>query len=175
MIDALTELDVPWPFTTIWQVDERIAPDGDAARNANQLDGLEALAQGVRRMPVTASNLDLAARRYAASLPDRFDIVHLGVGDDGHTASWPPAIARIRDSSRPVEITDVFNGWPRMTVTRSVVNGARSRVVLATGASKRPMIERWLLADRSLPISDVRGSRTWVFLDEAAAPRVPLH
>ena len=175
MIDALAELDVPWPVTTIWQVDERVAPDGDAARNASQLDRLEALAAGVRRMPVTASNLDLAARRYAASLPDRFDIVHLGVGDDGHTASWPPGVEPMRGSSRPVEITAVFNGWRRMTLTRSVVNGARSRVVLATGSSKRPVVERWLLSDRSLPITDVRGSRTWVFLDEAAAPRATLH
>ncbi len=172
MIDALIELDVPWGSVTIWQVDERVAPDGDAARNALQLRAVPCL---VRSMPVTASDLRSAARRYAASLPDRFDIVHLGIGTDGHTASWPPGDVAVADSARPVEIVDTFNGWRRMTLTRRVVNGARSRVVLAAGESKRPVVERWLLDDRSLPITAVRHTGTWVFLDDAAAPRVTVH
>jgi 6-phosphogluconolactonase/glucosamine-6-phosphate isomerase/deaminase len=81
----------------------------------------------------------------------------------------------IADSSRRVEITGPFNEWLRMTLTRSVVNGARSRVVLATGSEKRPIVERWLLTDRSLPVTAVRRTDTWVFLDDAAAPRVTLH
>lgn len=174
MIDALLELDVPWPAVSLWQVDERVAPDGDPARNATQLDRLGKLPCRISLMPVTASELRAAARRYAAGLPDRFDIVHLGIGNDGHTASWPPGVDGIADSNRPVEITDPFNEWRRMTVTRSVVNGARSRVVLATGSTKQPIVERWLLADRSLPITAVRRTGTWVFLDDAAAPRVTL-
>jgi 6-phosphogluconolactonase/glucosamine-6-phosphate isomerase/deaminase len=69
----------------------------------------------------------------------------------------------------------MFNGWPRMTLTRRVVNGARSRVVLATGVEKRPIVERWVSADQALPISSVRRTDTWVFLDGAAAPQTPLH
>ncbi len=126
-------------------------------------------------MPVTASDRRAAARRYATGLPERFDVVHLGVGADGHTASWPPDEPQVRDSERPVEIVDEFNGWPRMTLTRRVVNGARARVVLATGAEKRPVIERWLLEDPTLPVSHLRSSWTSVFLDVAAAPSVPLH
>lgn len=169
MFDALAALDVPWHLVDVWQVDERVAPDGDDARNAGQLTGLAARAR-VRPMPVTSTDLRAAARRYAASLPERFDVVHLGLGSDGHTASWPPGRPEIADSDRAVELVEMFNGWPRMTLTRRVVNAARARVVLTTGASKRPMVERWLLDDRSLPISSVRRSQTWVILDDAAAP-----
>jgi 6-phosphogluconolactonase/glucosamine-6-phosphate isomerase/deaminase len=175
MIDALSELDLPWSQIGVWQVDERIVPDGHEARNALQLQSLSALPCRISLMPVTANDLRRAARRYAASLPDRFDIVHLGLGTDGHTASWPPGIGAIAASSRPVEITDEFNSWRRMTLTRAVVNDARSRVVLAVGASKQAIVERWLLGDRSLPITAVRRSDTWLFIDEDAAPRVTLH
>jgi len=175
MIASLVDDDVPWRDVAIWQVDERVAPDGHADRNAGQLDPLKALGCKVRPMPVTATDLRRAANRYAARLPERFDVVHLGVGPDGHTASWPPGKPEIRDSERAVELVEMFNGRPRMTLTRRVVNNARRRIVLVTGAPKRMMIERWLLLDRSLPITAVRRSNTSVFLDAAAAPTAPLH
>lgn len=174
MLDALLELDVPWDRVAVWQVDERVAPDGDDARNANQLAALVDRCR-VYPMPVTASDLRAAARRYASGLPERFDVVHLGVGDDGHTASWPPGRPEIPTSERAVELVDEFNGLPRMTLTESVVDRARARVVLATGERKRPVIERWLLGDTALPISRVRRADTWAYLDEAAAPDAPLH
>ena len=174
MLDALLGLDVPWDRVAVWQVDERVVPDGDDARNANQLTGLAERCR-VHPMPVTASDLRAAARRYGAGLPKRFDVVHLGVGDDGHTASWPPGRPEIPTSDRAVELVDEFNGLPRMTLTESVVGGARARVVLATGERKRPMIERWLLGDTALPITRVRRAGTRAYLDEAAAPRAPLH
>lgn len=174
LIDGLVAGDVPWGHVTVWQVDERVAPDDHEARNANQLAPFAELPCRVRPMPVTGGDLRAAARRYASTLPERFDVVHLGLGDDGHTASWPPGRPAVAGSERPVELVDEFNGWPRMTLTAGVVNGARSRVVLATGAVKRPMVERWLLRDGELPVSAVRRSATWVFLDSAAAPDVPL-
>lgn len=173
---------------TVWQVDERIAPDGDPGRNASQLKEFPCL---VRIMPVTSTDLRAAARRYAASLPAVFDVVHLGMGDDGHTASWPPDQPNVATSARPVELTEEFHGLCRMTLTAHVVNAARSRIVLACGASKRPMMERWLgnpnapsptsqppfdppPIDRSpidqLPIHRLRRAGTAVFVDEAAAP-----
>ena len=167
LIAALLDEDVPWSTTTIWQVDERVAPDGDDRRNANHLAVIPAF---TRLMPVTGADLRRSARQYGAKLPPRFDVVHLGLGDDGHTASWPPDDRGPIDSDRSVEIIDEFHGTPRMTLTRRVVNGARSRVVLATGASKRPMATRWLDGDDSLPISAVKSSNTWVFLDDEAAP-----
>ncbi len=167
MITALLDQDVPWATTTVWQVDERVAPDGDEARNALQL---AAVPSRVRLMPVTANDLRRAARHYGAMLPERLDVVHLGIGDDGHTASWPPGDDTPIRSERAVELIDDFHGLPRMTLTRRVVNGARSRVVLTVGASKQNVVERWLLRDRTLPVTAVRSQSTWVFVDDAAAP-----
>lgn len=158
----IAALDLPWEHVAVWQVDERIAPDGHAARNANQLDGL---ACPVHRMPVTANDLRAAARHYAARLPERFDVVHLGVGDDGHTASWPPDQPAVAVSDRPVELTGEFNGWPRMTLTARVVNTASARVVLAAGEPKRGPLHAWLTGDRTLPVHHVRRTGTWVFTD----------
>ena len=172
LIAGLIAADLAWNSIGVWQVDERIAPDGHDARNANQLSDLPCR---VHLMPVTASDLRASARRYAASLPERFDVVHLGLGDDGHTASWPPGDSATLNSKRPVELVDLFNGWCRMTLTRSVVNGARSRVLLIVGGSKRPVVERWLLGDTSLPATSVSRSRTIAFLDGDAAPSVRLH
>ena len=167
MIAALLDEDVPWETTTVWQVDERVAPDGDDRRNAGQLDALPC---HVRLMPVTATDLRSAAQQYGALLPDRLDVVHLGLGDDGHTASWPPGDETPVRSDRSVEVVPEFHGVPRMTLTGRVVNGARARVVLTVGGSKREMVERWLRSDPALPITAVRPASTWVFLDDAAAP-----
>jgi 6-phosphogluconolactonase/glucosamine-6-phosphate isomerase/deaminase len=169
MFDVLLAQDVPWDQVTVWQVDERVAPDGDPARNAGQLADFPCR---VEVMPVTDDDLDAAARRYAAGLPDRFDIVHLGLGDDGHTASWPPGHPVI-DSEASCEVIDVFNGYRRMTLTPPVVNGARSRVMLTFGASKAPVVQRWLLRDPELPVTRLRRADTWAMLDAAAVADVP--
>jgi 6-phosphogluconolactonase/glucosamine-6-phosphate isomerase/deaminase len=170
MFAALTELDVPWPVVTIWQVDERVAPDGDPGRNAGQLDVFDGR---VKLMPVTATDLASAAARYGRGLPDRFDVVHLGLGDDGHTASWPPH-HEVLASARAVEAIGEFNGYPRMTLTPAVVNGARSRVMLTHGLDKAAMVERWFLHDPELPVSHVRRTDTVVFLDPDAATMLPI-
>lgn len=171
LVDPAAVGDVAWDAVTVWQVDERVAPDGDPARNAGQLTALPC---AVRPMPVTATDLRAAARRYANGLPERFDVVHLGIGPDGHTASWPPGRPEIVTSARAVELIDEFNGLPRMTLTGRVVNAARARCVLAYGADKREMVGRWLLGDRELPITAVKRSNTVAFLDPTAAPDAPL-
>ena len=167
---ALLAEDVPWPQVGLWQVDERVAPDGDARRNATQLDVLPIRPH---LMPVTGRDLRAGARRYASGLPERFDVIHLGLGEDGHTASWPPG-TDVASSTRAVEVTGEFHGIPRMTLTGHVVNGARSRFVLAGGASKAEVVERWLLRDPDLPITRVRSTDTRAFLDRDAAARLPL-
>lgn len=162
---GLLDHDVPWQQVTVWQVDERIAPDGHRARNANQLAPLPAR---VRLMPVTVADLRAGARRYGASLPERLDVVHLGLGDDGHTASWPPGDPVV-DSDRPVEVVETFHGYRRMTLTPPVVNHARARLMLTHGDGKAPMLARWLLRDPDLPVDRVRRSGTWTFTDPAGA------
>jgi 6-phosphogluconolactonase/glucosamine-6-phosphate isomerase/deaminase len=168
MLAAMAACDVPWDVVDVWQVDERVAPDGDRDRNANQLT---ALPGRHHLMPVTARDLRRAAARYAATLPERLDVVHLGMGPDGHTASWPPGDAVV-DSERAVDLCGEFNGRVRMTLTPRAVNATRSRVVLVTGTDKASVVAAWL-ADHPLgsrlPIGRVRRSDTVVVLDPDAA------
>jgi 6-phosphogluconolactonase len=172
MLTALAGLDVPWAAVQVFQVDERVAPDGHADRNVGQLAVLPIGTTQLHPMPVTDTNLDMAAARYASSLPDRFDVVHLGMGDDGHTASWPPGDPVVR-SPRTVDVCGPFNGRVRMTLTPPAVAAARMRLVLVTGASKAPMVARWIERDPALPVTHVRRSGTLVLLDGAAASRLP--
>lgn len=172
MLAALTELPVPWEATTVFQVDERVAPDGDRDRNATLLDVLRPHRPTIHLMPVTAGDLSTAARRYAALLPDRLDMVHLGLGDDGHTASWPPGDPVIDDPG-VVAVSGEYMGRVRMTLTVHAVNAARHRLVLATGSAKAPIIERWMLHDLALPVERVGRTNTVVVLDAQAAARLP--
>jgi 6-phosphogluconolactonase len=165
MLAALAAADLPWARVGVWQVDERIAPDGDADRNANQLG---VLAGRHRLMPVTDDDLSAAARRYARTLPERFDVVHLGMGDDGHTASWPPGDPVI-DATTPVAVTQPYQGRRRMTLTPPVVNAATGRVVLLSGAAKAEPLAAWVDGTGDPPIARVRRTRTVVFCDAAAA------
>lgn len=154
----------------IFQVDERIAPDGDDDRNARQLSGLKSHAV---LMEVDVDDLAAAVSRYADALPDRVDVVHLGLGSDGHTASWPPAPhpdADVVGRSGAVDVVGEFNGRSRMTLLPDVVNAATLRVVLATGTNKAEIVRRWLVeGDDSLPITHIVDDNTVVFLDHAAA------
>jgi 6-phosphogluconolactonase len=171
MLAALAELPVPWEATTVFQVDERVAPDGDPDRNATLLDVLRPYGPTIRLMPVDARNLDSAREAYAALLPQRLDVVHLGVGDDGHTASWPPGDPVVHDTAI-VAMSGEYKGRVRMTLTVRAVNAARHRLVLATGSAKAPVIERWLLHDPVLPVNRVVRTGTLVVLDAEAAARL---
>lgn len=169
MLAELATRSLPWESVQVYQVDERVAPDGDPARNLGLLDVLPVRRSQVHPMPVTVRDLTAGARRYAAGLPERLDVVHLGLGDDGHTASWPPGDPVI-DDARPVSLSAHYAGFVRMTITPPVVHRARWRLVLAVGTSKRPVVERWFASDRELPIQRVRRTDTLVVLDAAAAP-----
>jgi len=170
-----------WGRVAVWQVDERVAPDGDPDRNAGQLAGLPAEAH---LMPVNEADPAAAAQSYAASLPPRFDVVHLGLGDDGHTASWAPSphpdAERALVTTDPVFVIGAFNGRSRMTLGVDVVNAADERVVLVVGSTKADAVARWVGAvarrgggpgwvDVTLPIAAVQAERTVLFLDAPAA------
>ena len=173
------EAEVGWGAVSVWQVDERIAPDGHEDRNANQLAALPA---NLHPMPVTGPDLEAAAADYAATLPARFDTVHLGLGGDGHTASWAPAphpdATRALASSAPVFTIGEFNGNARMTLGVDVVNNAEARIVLVTGEAKAEVVARWVRGarrrgapwiDPTLPVAALELEHTIVYLDPAAA------
>jgi 6-phosphogluconolactonase/glucosamine-6-phosphate isomerase/deaminase len=172
MIDELLRRHraVDWSRIDVWQVDERVAPDGHPDRNANQLADLPGR---VHLMPVTAGDLDGAAQEYAASLPDRLDVVHLGMGPDGHTASWPPGDPIVDlPAARRVGISQPYQGRVRMSLLPAPVNGAGGRVVLIIGADKAPAVAAWIESrpfDGDLPIGWVLRGGTTAVLDGGAA------
>lgn len=160
-----------WNRVTIFQVDERVAPDGDPERNLTHL--LESLPAGagadVRAMPVGAADLDAAAGEYAASLPEAIDLVHLGLGPDGHTASLVPGDPVLDVADRDVAATGVYQGRLRMTLTYPVLNRARRILWLVTGEDKVDALRRLRDGDHSIPGGHVSRERALVVADAAAA------
>jgi 6-phosphogluconolactonase len=168
--DLARREDFPWEQTAIYQVDERIAPDGDPNRNLTLLwDSLSP--QAVSRlhpMPVTADDLDVAADAYAAALPERFDLIHLGIGADGHTASLVPGDPVLDVHDRDVALTAEYMGLRRMTVTYPVLNRARVLLWLITGKEKRDALERLQAGEESVPAGRVSRVQARIVADAAA-------
>ena len=172
MLAILGELEeMPWDRTELFQVDERVAAPGDEARNLTHMVlGLSMDHQAaLRPMPVTQRDLEAAAREYESSLPDRFDLVHLGLGPDGHTASLVPGDPVLEVSDRRVALTGDYQGHPRMTLTYPALNEARRIVWLVTGPDKVEPLQKLLAGDESIPAGRVRNENMIVVADEAAA------
>lgn len=172
MFRRFGELDLPWDRIDTWQVDERIAPRGHPDRNrVLQTDALpdEAL-DGVRWMSVEDEDAEAAAVRYAGGLPERFDVVHLGLGADGHAASLVPGDPVLEVSDRAVAVTEPYGGRRRMTLTYPGLSRARSAVWLVTGVEKRDAVRSLLAGDRSIPGARVPIADQLLVSDRAAGP-----
>jgi 6-phosphogluconolactonase len=173
MLAILGELDgMPWEKTELFQVDERVAAPGDPARNLTHMVlGLSMDHQpALRPMPVTQRDLDNAAREYEATLPERFDLVHLGLGPDGHTASLVPGDPVLDVTDRRVAMTgEAYQDHLRMTLTYPALNDARRIVWLVTGPDKVEPLQKLLAGDDSIPAGRVRNENMIVVADEAAA------
>jgi 6-phosphogluconolactonase len=180
MLSLLAREEVPWTETDVFQVDERVAPDGHPQRNATGLRQAfasltEAHPKCFHWMPVTEPDLEEGAQQYAEELcttvgrPPLFDVVHLGIGEDGHTASIFPGNAVVHATARKVMVTGVHLGWRRMTLTLPVLNRARMIVWVVTGRSKREVVTRLLQGDKSLVAAKVRRDDAWLIADSEAA------
>ena len=185
MMEELGAEDLPWEAVRVVQVDERVAPAGDPARNLTHLHAsliartpLEA--SQLLAMPVENAALEAAAADYArilerlAGSPPRLDLVHLGLGSDGHTASLIPEDPVLDVDDRDVALTArEYQGHRRMTLTFRVLSRARRVLWIATGAEKAPVVERLLRADRSLPAGRVPQTHAVLLADREAAALLP--
>jgi len=183
MLRALAVEDVPWNAVHVVQIDERIAPAGDPDRNLTHLR--ESLLEHaplppsqIHPMPVESSDLPAACAQYAkileviAGSPPVLDLVHLGLGPDGHTASLVPEdpVRDIKDVD--VALTGLYQGRRRMTLTYPILNRSRQILWVVTGEEKAGMLARLLAGDPSIPAGRVQTDHAIVIADRAAASRL---
>jgi 6-phosphogluconolactonase len=178
MFAALAASTLPWERVELFQVDERVAPEGDAARNLTGLiDRLGPEVVGRVALHPVPVNLgpDAAAAEYERALAERLgpspvlDVVHLGLGDDGHTASLVPGDAALEVADRDVAATGYYRGHRRVTLTYPALDRAALLVWLVTGADKAVPLAQLLAGDPAIPAGRVRAARSVVVCDRAAA------
>jgi 6-phosphogluconolactonase len=161
-----------WDHVDVFQVDERVAPDGDEDRNLTHIAANlpDPAVERLRPMPVTADDLQSAATRYEAQLPKPLDLVHLGIGPDGHTASLVPCDPVLEVADRLVAPTGgEYQGRRRMTLTYPALAAARQVFWLVAGEDKRDALAKLLAGDPSIPAGRVEAPDGVVLADEAAA------
>jgi 6-phosphogluconolactonase len=169
MFAELASRQVPWEAVVIYQVDERVAPPDDPDRNLVHLtEALGSAPAQVRAMPVNESDLAAAAAAYAAALPGQFDLVHLGLGPDGHTASLVPGDPVLAVTDRLVALTGRYQGRVRMTLTYPALARARQLLWLVTGADKKDPLAKLLAGDTTIPAGRVEAAASLVMTDRAA-------
>ncbi len=183
MLRALAREDLPWPNVYVAQVDERVAPPGDTDRNLTRLrDSLFAHAplpqENVCAMAVDSPDLAVATEQYAlrlqemAGAPPVLDLVHLGLGPDGHTASLVPGDPVLKVTDADVALTQPYQGRQRMTLTYPALNRARRILWVVTGAEKAGMLRRLRDGDVTIPAGFIRRDQALVLADRAAAEKL---
>ncbi len=181
MLRALAGESVPWPSVQIVQVDERVAPAGHADRNLTHLRAslsqVPLRTEQIHAMPVEEINLEAAATNYARTLaqlagaPPVLDLVHLGLGADGHTASLVPGDAAMDVTDRDVALTAIYQQRRRMTLTYPLINRARKILWVVTGAEKVEMLARLQAGDVSIPAGRIVSANALVLADHAAVEK----
>jgi 6-phosphogluconolactonase len=175
MIGQLGEMEeMPWEHAYIYQVDERVAPPGDEARNLTHLVQMLSLDHqaALRPMPVTSRDLELSAAEYEVHVPEHLDLVHLGLGPDGHTASLVPDDSVLEADDRRVAMTGgLYDGHRRMTLTYPALAEARQIIWLVLGEAAREPLAKLLAGDTSIPAGRVENDNMLLVTDEAAAGR----
>lgn len=179
MLNLLSKADLPWQRINLFQVDERVAPDGHPDRNLTQLfqaiAGTPMVTQlRIFPMPVTAEDLEVAAKEYTEVLNEvtdgkGLDLIHLGLGSDGHTASLVPGDGVLAIQDRLVACTqNSYQGRIRMTLTYPLLNSAKQILWIVTGSEKKEMVKRMLQQDPSIPAGSIRPENALLLVDQAA-------
>lgn len=171
MLATLVAEVARWDAMTVYQVDERAAAAGTSDRNLTAIVAAlpaEAL-DSLRPMPVEAPDLEDAARLYEVELPETLDLVHLGLGTDGHTASLVPGDPVLEARHRRVAVTEEYEGHRRLTLTYPALDTAREIVWLVTGEEKRQPLARLLEGDESIPAARISNPNQLVIADAEAA------
>jgi 6-phosphogluconolactonase len=185
MFEAFSKQNVEWDKVHLFQVDERVAPDGDPDRNLTHLretllDRVALRPENVHSMPVTDADLAAAADQYSRTLKQVaggdsvLDLVHLGLGPDGHTASLVPGDPVLEVKDRDVAITGPYQNRRRMTLTYPPLNRAAKILWLVTGANKVRPLAQMLAGDRSIPAGRIRSDRAILLADPAAVAKLDL-
>jgi 6-phosphogluconolactonase len=182
MLCALADEAIPWRAMHVVQVDERVAPVGHTDRNLTHLRqslaGAPLPLSQLHAMPVDAPDLQVAADCYAATLeeiagvPPVIDLVHLGLGADGHTASLVPGDPVLDVANADVALTGVYQGRRRMTLTYAPLNRARRLLWLVTGSDKTGSLARLVKGDASIPAGRVCQDQALIFADRAVAEQL---
>lgn len=168
MLELLAESNLNWTKTSLFQVDERIAPTGSMQRNLTHLVlTLPLICQAaIRPMPVGADDLATAASGYEYSLPDRFDLIHLGLGPDGHTASLIPDDPILEVKDRQVALTTGdYQGTRRMSLTYKAIDRARQILFLVTGDGKEDALLKLKAGDPSVPAGRIGNPNITLITD----------
>ena len=179
MLNQLAQQNVPWDKVHVFQVDERIVPLDDPARNWGQfLEGELAArvpAQNRHPMPVERDP-ETAAREYAGEIlknsgtPAMLDVVHLGLGEDGHTASLFAGDPLLTERERDVGVSQPYQGHKRLTLTLPTLNRARCVVWFVVGADRKNAATRLFNDDPAIPASLVQRDNATCITDTDAAP-----
>lgn len=176
VFEELVSGAVDWARVTIVQVDERIASLESGDRNLSQLrehfgdTGAEFVL-----LPVEAEDLGVAMAAFATRLgqvagtPPAIDIVHLGLGDDGHTASLIPGDPILDVLDNVVALTQMYRGTRRLSLTRPVLDQAGLVLWLVAGSAKAEPLSMLISGDKSIPAGLVNPRQSMVIADTAAA------
>ncbi len=181
----LAKRSLPWGKVRFFFGDERAVPAADEASNYRMaretiLDAIRARPEHVLRLEGEAGNLDTAAQRAETGLKEAMaeadadgpDVIVLGMGADGHTASLFPGSGALEETERWFTATSAPKGvFPprRLTVTYPALAATRTVVFLVTGKEKREAISA-AFSDDPPPAGRVRGAERTIWLvDEAAA------